>query len=254
MSSSAPFESDSYYDVTKYGSASNLDGNKSAGSLGRSPTAYSRYSYPEASGFPAQRQKAKASTTVADRYYDTTSYNKGNSSDNYSNGTSGRESRVDFRVKKTSDQGTGSSGFPAQRPPNQSSMRASASMNNLRQDTNDGPGSRATTTTEQDFRYSNDSASLSRSDPFYRDTSVNIATSGAREFSPEKRESFTSYDHSPKESGYDSSASVNLRASDANPRAQSAARFTSEYRDLYRDSALDLRSPQSNFARSTSYY
>ena len=61
--------------------------------------------------------------------------------------------RVDFRVKKTSDQDTGSSGFLAQRPPNQSSMRASASMNNLRQDANDGLGSRATTTTEQDFRF-----------------------------------------------------------------------------------------------------
>ena len=59
-------------------------------------------------------------------------------------------------------------------------------------------------------RYSNDSASLARSDPFYRDTSVNIATSGAREFSPEKRESYSSYDYSPKESGYGSS-SVNLR-------------------------------------------
>ena len=44
------------------------------------------------------------------------------------------------------------SGFPAQRPPNQS-LRASASMNNLRQDTSDGVGSRANTTTEQDFRY-----------------------------------------------------------------------------------------------------
>ena len=116
-------------------------------------------------------------------------------------------------------------------------------MNNLRQDTSDGAGSRANTTTEQDFRYislqrlvaltdsqllakienllllplrtsanrySNDSASLARSDPFYRDTSVNIATSGAREFSPEKRESYSSYDYSPKESGYGSS-SVNLR-------------------------------------------
>ena len=126
-------------------------------------------------------------------------------------------------------------------------------------------------------RYSNDGASLSRSDPFYRDTSVNIATSGAREFNPEKRESFNSYDYSPKESGYGSS-SVNLRftaswisdnlnqhnhlllpisflsrASDANLRTQSAARFTSEYRDLYRSSALDLRSPQTDFARSTSY-
>ena len=59
-------------------------------------------------------------------------------------------------------------------------------------------------------RYSNDSASLARSDPFYRDSSVNIATSGAREFSPEKRESYSSYDYSPKESGYGSS-SVNLR-------------------------------------------
>ena len=60
------------------------------------------------------------------------------------------------------------------------------------------------------YRYSNDGASLSRSDPFYRDTSVNIATSGAREFSPEKRESYSSYDYSPKESGYGSS-NVNLR-------------------------------------------
>ena len=58
--------------------------------------------------------------------------------------------RSDFRRHKTSDQGTGS-GFPAQRPPNQS-LRASASMNNLRQDTNDGVRSRADTTTEQDFR------------------------------------------------------------------------------------------------------
>ena len=51
---------------------------------------------------------------------------------------------------------------------------------------------------------------MARSDPFYRDTSVNIATSGAREFSPEKRESYSSYDYSPKESGYGSS-NVNLR-------------------------------------------
>ena len=58
-------------------------------------------------------------------------------------------------------------------------------------------------------RYSNDSASLSRSDPFYRDTSVNIATSGAREFSPEKRESSTSYDYSPKEAGGTGGSSSN---------------------------------------------
>ena len=58
--------------------------------------------------------------------------------------------RSDFRRQKASDHVTGS-GFPAQRSPNQS-LRASASMNNLRQDTNDGFGSRATTTTEQDFR------------------------------------------------------------------------------------------------------
>ena len=94
----------------------NKDGSNSGGILRRSPTAYSRYSY-EASGFPAQRQKGKATTTAADRcgsdsdcmdvlnialfslpfwgpsrYYDTTSYNKVNG-DNYSNGTSGRESR-----------------------------------------------------------------------------------------------------------------------------------------------------------------
>ena len=59
--------------------------------------------------------------------------------------------RSDFRRQKASDQVTGS-GFPAQRSPNQS-LRASASMNNLRQDANDGLGSRATTTTEQDFRF-----------------------------------------------------------------------------------------------------
>ena len=94
----------------------NKEGTNSGGGLRRSPTAYSRYSY-EASGFPAQRQKGKATTTAADRcgsnsdpmdvlthcllfpsilgpsrYYDTTSYNKVNG-DNYSNGTSGRESR-----------------------------------------------------------------------------------------------------------------------------------------------------------------
>ena len=61
-----------------------------------------------------------------------------------------KKCRSDYRRQKTSDQGMGS-GFPAQRPPNQS-LRASASMNNLRQDTSDGVGSRANTTTEQDFR------------------------------------------------------------------------------------------------------